>query len=75
MKFFIFLFLLNCCPENGSVYFVVRAAVEAATKRKPPKGRKKTMLNYAPTERHRKAKRTYFLFRCVVYFDQIINQI
>ena len=41
MKFFIILFALNCCPENGSVYFVVRTAVKAVTKRKPPKGRKK----------------------------------
>ena len=31
--------------------------VEATTKRKLPKGRNKTMSNYAPTERQQKAER------------------
>ena len=38
----------------GSVYFVVKTVVEAATKRKLLKGQK-TMSNHASTERHRKA--------------------
>ena len=43
---------INLQEKRYSVYFVVKTAVEAATEKL-----KKTMSNYAPTERHRKAKR------------------
>ena len=41
----------------GSVYFIVKTEFEATTKRKPPKGRKKTKSNYGQTKRHQKAER------------------
>ena len=38
----------------GSVYFIVKTAVEATTERKSPK---QNTSNYAPTERYRKTER------------------
>ena len=44
-------------PYKRSVYFKVKTLIKAATERKAPKGRKKTLFNFDDTERDQKAKK------------------